>query len=139
MLSPATQLVSQTGNLIRPPIFLLLACGCPATVFRRIAFAVVDSVDRTVRRFFAHVLKKTFKAFKPAVANCNATSAVVGPACEVLVCATLNHVAPRIVRGRAGLFVRSVNAPNLFTLKAAATATLVHRQISPSNKDLCAT
>ncbi len=111
----------------------LLRFGGPAAVFRRIAFVVVDAVNRVLLGWgFTHVRQKRLKVIKPSVAHRDASATVVMESGIARVVATSFHAAPSAICLCASpsipmrvsrvpvLEVPSTNLGNVFFRDAAA-------------------
>jgi hypothetical protein len=76
----------------------LLGFSCPSAVLRKVAFVVVNAINRVLRgRGFTHVRQKRLKVIKPSVAHRDASATVVMESMVARVMATSLHAAPSVV------------------------------------------
>ena len=100
---------------------LFLSAG-PAAVLRRVAFLIVDAVNRMLRGGTpTHIFKERLEGISPALTHRNAAAAVSAVAAIVLIVTTLNHTNPNPI---LGAFVHPVFDP-----KAAAASSMSTVQI----------
>jgi len=104
---------------------LFLSAG-PAAVLRRVAFLIVDAVNRMLRGGTpTHIFKERLEGISPALTHRNAAAAVSAVAAIVLIVTTLNHTNPNPI---LGAFVHPVFDP-----KAAAASSMSTVQIPRIN------
>jgi hypothetical protein len=114
----------------------LLAAGCLSAIGGRIAAIVVDAIKAQVFWFFTHVREKVSK-FLPALANRNATAAVVSIVFVGFVMASFVHTKPN-VEGITSLPICRVAMPEIgatgsFALETSARLCLAGSQAVASN------
>lgn len=81
-----------------PSIKLLLSLSCPFTVFRVVAFVVINAFKAKITgRSFPHVVIKVNKPLKPTVTYGNTATAVVSIRLIGRFITALNHVLPGFV------------------------------------------
>lgn len=99
--SPLTKIHSPSVNsyyMVGSSVVGLFFAICPHTVFKGIAFIIINSFyGKLWRRAFAHVFKECHKIFSPFLANSDATATIIFKSFFVWVGAPLNDTCPCFV------------------------------------------
>jgi hypothetical protein len=111
-------------------VILCLAVG-PYAVIRRIAFIVIQSLNRSTLRTIPHILNERFKGMFPSFADTNTASAVVAIRLVRRVIATVSHVSPDSIKRMVGLARFLVqNIATVLSLGAFQVVAISNNQVS---------
>lgn len=98
----------------------LLGFRRPLAVFRGVTLVIVFSINRCVRRAFAHIRQKVLK-YLPSFANFDASTSVVYECFRVWIIAPLSHPAPNIMNLSVTSFMSGFKTCRARFFKQAAT------------------
>lgn len=109
----------------------------PSTILRRVWAIVVNAVERMPLWTHAHVIEKILKRFTPAVANFNASVAVILEAYIVRVVTSAEHLIVRSPHGMIRQTVRHFQLGCKLFLQAPAAFRSTFNQMALGNGFFC--
>ena len=126
-------------HMVNTCVVALFGNSRPSTVLRRVWAIVVNAVKRMPLWTHAHVIEEILKRFTPAVANFNASVAVILEAYIVWVVTSAEHLIVRSPHRMIRQTVRQIQLGCKLSLQAPAAFRSAFNQMALGNDFLCTT